>query len=155
MVPGYDRIHHQPWGPCGPRAHQCWALSGPHVHQLWALCDPCLTGDLLLAVDGELVNDPEAAIEILARAPRALNLVVWRSRPDPVPHDNYAPSAIGTGTSTGIPASSAGGESGVVGAVPWAYYAHSVLQGGIAEGGGCEAPPNVPLFEDLTVGDRI
>jgi len=112
-------------------------------------------GDLLLAVDGELVNDPEAAIEILARAPRALNLVVWRSRPDPVPHDNYAPSAIGTGTSTGIPASSAGGESGVVGAVPWAYYAHSVLQGGIAEGGGCEAPPNVPLFEDLTVGDRI
>jgi len=58
-------------------------------------------------------------------------------------------------TYVGIPASSAGGESGVVGAVPWAYYAHSVLQGGIAEGGGCEAPPNVPLFEDLTVGDRI
>jgi len=102
------------------------------------------------------VNDPQAAIETLARAPRALNLVVWRSRPDPDPQQEYAPSATGlTSPSLLTSPSAADEENSLVGAVPWAYYAHSVLPSGGAEGAaGPELPANVPLYEDLTVGER-
>ena len=39
------------------------------------------TGDLIVAVDGALVGDHRHATERVTRAPRAVNLVVWRPQP--------------------------------------------------------------------------
>jgi len=105
-------------------------------------------GDLLLSIDGELVTDAQAAFEILQRAPRAVGLVVWRARPDPDPSEQN--------TATGMPVANSDEESAFVGAVPWTYYSFNLA----ADGTSPEMLPptlpfGVPLYEDMTVGDRI
>ena len=108
------------------------------------------TGDLIVAVDGALVGDHRHATERVTRAPRAVNLVVWR----PQPADGGASAgasapgaepcaAGGSLKATGGDAVGGGdGGDGGAGAQADFYYSHDVLRG-VPAGLG-------PVYEDLT-----
>ena len=120
-------------------------------------------GDLLIAVDGELVKDQQSGLRLLSTAARALICVVWRPSPDldmaSADAATGAGGAAGASAGTGGAAAAGGGGGAaaggsaavadekvalMIGAVPHAYYSHSLI------GAAAALPANVALYEDLT-----
>ena len=103
-------------------------------------------GDVVVAVDGELVSNSESGIALLSGAARALSIVVWRERPDPTLDDASAKAAAAMPEAV---AESADEVVVSIGDVPWGYYAQDLRQGEFVD-----PPPNVALYEDLTLAVR-
>ncbi len=119
------------------------------------------SGDVLVSVDGHLVDDPQAAVARLSEAPRAVSCVAWRPRPDatepatptptpaplpPTPRGAEAERSDGAAEAAEAVSDGANGQLDAMswGVVPPAYYAHDLM----AEGG---TPPGVLPYEDLTI----
>ena len=137
-------------------------------------------GDVLVAVDSDLVLDAAAAIELLTGAARAITLVVWRPRPDPsdeeLPPITTVCVLAGARTSlrehptfvmcettralsprtctvrlpTQAAVAHAVEESTGVGTVPVEYYTHNLVNGTISMSS--HQPQQISSFEDLTHG---
>lgn len=121
------------------------------------------SGDLLVSVDGRLVQDQNSGVVLLSTASRALKCVVWRPRAD-VASDAGEAGAGGAGGASSCQAGAASQSGGAAddptakrNRTPSGYYTHSVMPHGriahpeMAAGGqSVVLPVGVPLFEDLT-----
>jgi hypothetical protein len=102
---------------------------------------------MLCVVAGELISSPAAAIARLTGAARALTIVIWRDRPDPMLDEAVGKGKQPQGAGSVARANQENAESDTaLGSVPWAYYSYDLLSS--------NAPPpgHVPVYEDLTVG---
>lgn len=107
-------------------------------------------GDLLVSVDGNLVNNQRGGLHSLSTAARALTCVVWRAKPDEAGSESIAggsgldgkgsqSAAVGGGTDSGGGSGSGGGAAGAGGSG----------DGGAASG---EASRDATTPAPLTVG---